>query len=359
MVNFTLLLVSAVFFLAMSAVFYTLTWLIFTFFTQPRFGRPKHGVRNVLFFLLVLPPLVAGILTVGGVSLRHSHNPNQRHHSLYCSDIARLLAVPEGKIPVLAGLLIQGAAWLLLMWGSLSGIRLFAATSSLDRALRPFLKLPSPKLEAVLAPIRAGGAISSLQFFEAHIPPARSCLLGFRHVRCVLSTELVDAATDEELTAVVLHEINHYRTGDVGHTMLVGLLNCVFFYLRPLRLLSQHWREETELACDAATAAHTGNPLALASAILRAQGTPVRTNTLPTIVLGFAEEAACSPQKRVERLLSYAEQTVNPAMETLPVRRWQWTVTTGLTIMGIILLLTPQALCTAHCSLEAIARSLR
>ncbi len=209
-VNYALLLVSAVFFLALSAVFYTAAWLVITFVSKIRVGASKHGLRGALFLALVLPPTAAGVLTVGGAFLRHSHVPSREHHSVYCADIAHFLTVPEGKIPIIAGLMIQGAAWILLAWGIVSGLRLLAATLSLERELRPFLKLPSPKLAAALDHVRVGSNYEPLEFFEADIPMARSCLLGIRHVRCVLSTELVSAATDEELAAVLLHEINHY-----------------------------------------------------------------------------------------------------------------------------------------------------
>lgn len=359
MVNPALLLVSAVFFLAMSAVFYVLSWGAVTFLLRQDASAAKRWYRGALFAALTLPPLGAGVLTVGGVFLRHSHAPDHIHHSVYCGDIARLLTVPAGKIPVALGLLLQGAAWLLLGWGVAMGFRLLWATRSLERELRPFLKLPTPKLVATLDYVRADSDFGRLEFFEADIPAARSCLLGLRRVLCVLSTELVAASTDEELKAVVLHERNHHRAGDVWRTVLAGLLNCVFFYMRPLRLLSRRWREETELACDAATTARTGDPLALASAILRVQGAKVQSAPLPSVVLGFAEDAACSPHKRVERLLAYAEQTVTPPTETRMTRFWHWALTGVLAVTGLALLLTPQALCTAHCSLEAIARSLR
>ena len=357
-VNLALLFVSAVFFLATSAVFYTTAWLLLTFLFRIRAAVPGRGIRATLFFALMAPPLVAGVLTVGGTFLRHSHEPDEIHRSLYCSDIARFLAVPDGKIPVGAGLMIQGAAWLLLLWGLLSGLRLLFATLSLERELRPFLKPPSPKLAAILDYIPEGGTRTNLPFFEAGIPPARSCLLGIRHVRCILSTELVSASSEEELTAIVLHERSHYHAGDVWRTLLVGLLNCVFFSVRPLFLLSRRWREETELACDAATAAATGDPLALASAILRVQKASVHTPPLPAVILGFAEETACSPGRRIERLLAYAEQAILPPGGPLPVSLRQWAVTAASILIGFALLLTPQALCTAHCSLEAVARTL-
>ena len=359
MVNPALLLVSAVFFLAMSAVFYVLSWMAVTFLLRQDAGAARRWHRSALFAALTLPPLGAGVLTTGGVFLRHSHAPDHLHHSVYCSDIARLLAVPEGKIPVAVGLLLQGAAWLLLGWGIASGLRLLWATRSLERELRPFLKPPTLKLAAALDYVGADSDLGGLEFFEADIPPARSCLLGLRRVRCVLSAELVATSKDEELSAIILHERSHYHAGDVWRTILTGLLNCVFFYMRPLRLLSRRWREETELACDAATTTRTGDPLALASAILRVQGAKAQANPLPSVILGFAEDAACSPHKRIERLLAYAEQTATPPAETRGARLWQWALTGVLALMGLLLLLTPQALCTAHCSLEAIARSLR
>ncbi len=127
-----------------------------------------------------------------------------------------------------------------------------------------------------------------------------SCLLGIRKVRCILSHDLVAQASLEELEAVVAHEMNHLRAGDVWATMVVSVLNCLFFFLRPVRLISRHWREETELACNEATVVITGKPIPLATAILRAQGVQVSSKPLPTMALAFAQEEACAAEKRIE-----------------------------------------------------------
>jgi predicted transcriptional regulator len=68
--------------------------------------------------------------------------------------------------------------------------------------------------------------------------------------------------------------------------------------------------------------------------------------------------AISEPEKRIERLLAFAQQALPPS-EAPQTRAWQWAVTMSLAIVGMLLLLSPQALCTAHCSLEAIARTLR
>ena len=186
---------------------------------------------------------------------------------------------------------------------------------------------------------------------------AYSCLLGFRRIQCILSRDLVTESSEAELEAVVAHEINHLRVKDVWSTLIVSILNCLFFFLRPVRLLSRRWREETELACDEAAVVATGEPLALASAILRAQGVPVERQPLPAVALAFAEEEACAAEKRVERLLAYAQRSAQPP-DTPRTGLWQWVVTGVLTAFGLMALLSPQALCAVHCSLEAIARSI-
>ena len=104
----------------------------------------------------------------------------------------------------------------------------------------------------------------------------------------------------------------------------------------------------------------------MAAAILRASGVPVASpgndgvgRRLPAVALAFADEAACSPSKRVERLLAQAEKAALPAVGG--TRRevvGGWLTTGALAIFGAALLLSPEAACFAHCTLEAIARLL-
>ena len=357
MVNPPLLFVSALFFLGVSALLYSGACLLIKVILGARPGQSPHRNRWLLSMALILPPVSAGAFTAGGAFLRHSHAPGALHQNVYCGEIAHFLALPEGKLPVLLGLLVQGAAWLLVAWGVLTMVRLVRATIALERGLSPYLHPPSEKLSAALSRLPGDTHCTGLEFFESDIPMAFSCLIGIRRIRCVLSRQLVASATREELECIVLHEINHFRSGDVRRTLVVGMLNCLFYYLPPVSLLSQRWREETELACDAATARATGAPLALASAILRTQGVPVYGRHLPGTTLGFAEETACSPQKRVERLLAYA-QGGSAAIEMPGVDARQWIPMAILLFAGLLLLLSPDSLCMAHCSLEAVSRTL-
>jgi len=366
-INPPLLLVSALFFLALSSALYVVTFLAAT--TILCAGRKwlSHArAKQVLLASLILPPVLAAIPTFSGATLRHSHTLSLEHHSTACRELfTRLFATgiaDEGKASWLAGSVVNGFAWLLALLGLFFLVRLVVATTRLEKGLLPHLSTPSSRLVRAVAHIGSRSRVSGGQFYECPIPAAYSSVLGLTRIRCVLSQELVAAATEEELNAIVAHEAAHLRLRDVEATFLVGILNCVFFYLRPVRLLARRWREETELACDAAAIEVTGDPLAMASAILRVSGTPVSSQlnrSLPAVSLAFADESACLTAKRVETLIAQAQQAAIPgANETRSQSAGSWLVTLVLAAIGIFSLLSPQAICWAHCSLEVVSRLL-
>ena len=356
MVNPPLLFVSALFFLGISALLYSGAWILVKTLLRIQPHLSPHRTKGLLTAALLLPPIISCAVTAGGAFLRHSHAPGAVHHNVYCENLAQYLALPEGNLPALLGLTIQGAAWLLLAWGVLTVCRLLHATIMLERGLSPYLHPPSEQLAAAVSSMRSKIDCSGLEFYEADVPMAFSCLIGIRRIRCVLSRQLVAATTRDELEAVVLHEASHFRAGDVWRTLVLGMLDCLFYLIPAVGLLSRRWREETELVCDAATTKATGEPLALASAILRAQGVPIQGPGLPTTTLAFTVETAAA-EARVERLLAYARGTAS-AIDAPRMDSWQWVLASILFAIGLVSILSPEALCISHCSLEAMSRVL-
>lgn len=368
-INPPLLFVSGLFFLALASALYIVVYLLATVTLWIGRGRFSHArAKQVLLTSLFLPPLLAAVPTLSGATLRHSHaRPLLEHHSLACSQLfSSLSAAWSGGASEtsshLMGYFVNGLAWLLVTLGLVYLVRLVIATLQLERGLVPYLSLPSARLARAVAHVGRRSKTNGAQFFECPIPAAYSSVLGLRHTRCILSQELVAAATTEELNAIVAHESTHLRLRDVETTFLVSILNCLFFYLRPVRLLARRWREETELACDTAAVQVVGDPLAMATAILRVSGAPARANLsglLPTVALAFADESACLTAKRVENLIAQAQRSALPAVrETWLHSVGGWVVTLALAGIGVSLLLSPQAVCYAHCSLEAAAHLL-
>ena len=373
MLNPPLILVSALFFLALVSGLYLAAWLLCGTVLRlaGRGLRVSHaGAKRLLMAGLLLPPLIALVPTVNGATLRHVHAAvTGGHHSSVCRVVFARFLEPGGLGAgepgrLLARLLVNGLAWSLVAVGVFLLLRLLVATVRLERGLVPFLAPPSPKLSASLARLapRLPG-LPTGRFFECPVPAAYSSVLGVFRARCVLSRALVAQATEAEIDAIVAHEATHLRSGDILWTTLVGCLNWVFFYRRPVRLLARRGREEAELACDAAAVSVTGEPLAMASAILRATGVPTQHGvgrSLPAVALPFADEAACAPSRRIEPLLARADRVSWVDTGDSPLRAaGGWLVTFALAGTGSLVLLSPEAACYAHCSLESIAHLLR
>lgn len=368
-INPALILVSALFFLALSSAFYLLAYAIVKVTLHA--GRFSHAVRKRFLLLgLMLPPFLALFLTAGGATLHHNHlTILTEHHSFVCRQLFVHLFVRESltgsaaTFSELAGTAVNGAAWLLLGVGGFFFLRLGWATAKLERGLEPYLEPPSAPLKEALT--RIGRSLPRLpadRFYECAVPAAYSSVLGLRHVRCILSREFVAGATADELAAVVAHEASHLIARDVPVALAVSAVTCLFFPLPPVRLLARRWQEEAELACDDAAVAATGQPLAMAAAILRAVGSPVSAfgtpQPLPVVVMPFADQAACSTQARVERLIARAKAATPPAAPEASGLWAGWLTTVALAGLGGAILLSPEMRCFAHCSLEAVSRLL-
>ena len=366
-VNPPLILVSALFFLGASSLLYLASWGVIL--GARRLGRGRFSplvLKWMCACALVLPPLVAMVLTADGATLRHNHATFLHgHHSAACLRVfGPLFSLTEGPgdLPWIGGALIHGGAWVLLIWGLTLSLRLIAATVRLERGLVPFLEQPSIRLAGALARVEGylPGTLAG-RFFECAIPAGYSGVIGILRPRCVLARRLVETAGDDELDAIVAHEAAHLRAWDLVGTFVVNAVSCLFFTLPPVQDLARRWREETELSCDATAAATTGQPLALATAILRASGAtlePPVPRALPG-GLAFTDETVCSAEKRIERLISQAQapfgQTASPpALAALG----GWSLTLGLAACGLAGLLSAHAACVVHCSLEALAHLL-
>jgi beta-lactamase regulating signal transducer with metallopeptidase domain len=85
----------------------------------------------------------------------------------------------------------------------------------------------------------------------------------------LLSTWMVDHLDQQELEAVLMHELVHVRRRDYLLNWVALLLRDAFFYLPTSRIAFRQLHYEKELASDDLVAQSTKRPLALASALTK------------------------------------------------------------------------------------------
>lgn len=98
---------------------------------------------------------------------------------------------------------------------------------------------------------------------------ARSFTFGFRKPVIVLSQGLVNNLDDDELEAVLAHELAHIVRSDSFLNWLTVFLRDIMFFTPVMFWLFRDLASEKEHAADDITVALSGKPLALAGALLK------------------------------------------------------------------------------------------
>ena len=108
---------------------------------------------------------------------------------------------------------------------------------------------------------------------------------GWIRPRVYVSTGALIALDDDELQAVLAHEVHHQRRRDPLRLLMARAVSDAFFFLPALRRLSQRYAALAELAADDAAVAAVGDRSVLASALLA-----FGERREPDVVVGIAPE---------------------------------------------------------------------
>lgn len=125
--------------------------------------------------------------------------------------------------------------------------------------------------------------------------PNPAFTVGLDAPRVYVARELLSHLSEQEVIAVLAHEAAHLRRRDPLRVAAFRFLACMLFWIPALRRLSDDMADEVEILAD--DAASRGQPLVLASAILRLAGW--RHETIPAIV-GFQRRDLL--ERRIRRL---------------------------------------------------------
>lgn len=112
------------------------------------------------------------------------------------------------------------------------------------------------------------------------------------------------------LDAILVHELEHLKRHDDWSSLLVALLQAVFFFNPAVRVICSQIELEREVACDEAAVAVAGNPLGYASRLTELARRLTSSVPLETLsLLGRRKILSL----RVERLLRDSKTSTRPA----------------------------------------------
>lgn len=249
--------------------------------------------RRAAAIALVAAPLV-GLAVAGGLAAwsaatpwlgLEDHCPAHGHHIHLCWT--------------------HGGGWASVPWA----VVLVAAVSA-TLAMRAAL-LVADVVRGELA-VRRIARYATRRAPDVLVAPARTPFCFAHGRRVYLSTATVDALDDEELAAVIAHERAHLAQRDPARRSWLGVAGLFGAPLVTPALLAT-WRSGAERTCDLAAARHTGDPTAVARALVAM----TRLHAQPVAGLGFAPRRP-EIEERVEALLSGTPDGAEPA------RRLAW-----------------------------------
>ncbi len=154
--------------------------------------------------------------------------------------------------------------------------------------------------------LTAGGPGPSATVVTVRRRLGQAFTVGLWRPVIVLSQPLVDGLDDEELEAVLAHELTHVSRGDHYKKWLGVLLRDVLFFTGLSGVAFGRLQAQVECGADAEAAAATGRPLALANAIIKSRKLGPKSGGRPFRILdNFLPALAGSDlTRRVERLVT-------------------------------------------------------
>ncbi|HZG88445.1 M56 family metallopeptidase [Paenibacillus sp.] len=127
--------------------------------------------------------------------------------------------------------------------------------------------------------------------------------MGFLRPKIVLSTGLLQLLRDDELAAVVQHEIHHKQSRDPLKMAFMHGCAAALWYIPILRWSYDQYRTAREILADAYAVRASGSSIGLGSALLKL----IRQNQIRTFSFTYASFAETSINARLQQLLDPKE----------------------------------------------------
>jgi Zn-dependent protease with chaperone function len=209
----------------------------------------------------------------------------------------------------------------------------------MKRVMKEQEAIPDPGLQVLVDQFAQQNGYPRPCVRIAHSNRPFALLYGIRRPTIVLSTWIVGHLDQQELEAVLMHELAHIYRHHYLLNWFALLLRDAFFYLPTSRIAYRQFHYEKELACDDLVVQATRRPLALASALTKVWLHLVDDAPSQLVQSLLAREELIAD--RVDRLLSMRYQ----ALERQPKRFSPLSLGTSISIsflnitMGLALMI--------------------
>ena len=157
--------------------------------------------------------------------------------------------------------------------------------------------------------------------------------LGIWSPKIWLSTELITLLDDDELMAVLCHEMHHCQKFDPVRLLVSRLISDIFFFIPRINSLADHHHLAQEMAADAAAVAHLGDNLPLASALHKLLTYP--HNAFPTSKIAISQLNITE-----RRILALVSPDMNMGWQSTLVN-WGGTLLLMTVLFGLLFLTDP------------------
>jgi len=241
-------------------------------------ARPGGMASGILLILPLLLPLVAAVIYQRAVLPEVAVlQPVKAALERGGEGLLHLMYISDGSGSATAYALIGSAGpWILLVGLSVSSfmlMRRIVGTWVLHRMIAKSKPASGPRApfihETVQRLTEATGLnrAPEVNFLPEGISGAFA--VGARRGRILISQDLVDGLTRDELAAILAHEVAHIQARDVQVVFAAGLLRDMVAW-NPLAHISyRKLVANREIEADRRAAVMTGNPLSVASGLLK------------------------------------------------------------------------------------------
>jgi beta-lactamase regulating signal transducer with metallopeptidase domain len=136
--------------------------------------------------------------------------------------------------------------------------------------------------------------------------PGVCCVVGIRSPAILLSEDICEILDDQELEAVLTHEVAHIRHKDNLVGLIASMVRALAYYAPTMHVAMRHYMEERENAADDYVTESGGDGMALASGVVKVWRTQA-----PAVASPGSDAAGGGVVSRLERLV-YTSGRVDP-----------------------------------------------